>query len=261
MPISVSQVIAHRGASAAAPENTLAAFRLAWAHGVDGVECDIRLSADQQIICLHDADTARVGDQQLVAADTAYAELAQVCLPGGGAAACARIPLLQTVLEQKPANTQLLIEVKTGAAIVPQLIELLKQVGTDLTTLVVIAFDAQVVAAVKLQCPELRAYCLLYRQHPYMRAEHFDFKRLDAYLSACGADGIGCEFGTALDAPRVQALHALGYAVNVWTVDCPQDAVKLAHIGVDSVTSNQAQLCYQALQDVGRLNGWDSARE
>ena len=255
MPSSVSQVIAHRGASAAAPENTLAAFRLAWAQGVDGVECDIRLSADQQIICLHDADTARVGDQQLVAADAAYAELAQVCLPGGDAAEAARIPLLQTVLEQKPANSQLLIEVKTDATLVPRLVRLLRRVGSNLSTLIVIAFDAQVVAAVKQQCPELRAYCLLYRQHPYLRVEHFDLKRLDAYLSTCGADGLGCEFGTALNAPRVQALHALGYAVNVWTVDCPQDAVKLAHMGVDSVTSNQAQLCYQALQDVGRLNG------
>ena len=175
-----SQVIAHRGASAAAPENTLAAFQLAWAQGVDGVECDVRLSADQQIVCLHDADTGRVGDPQLVAAETAFSDLAQVRLHGFDAAEAARIPLLQTVLEQKPANSQLLIEVKTGAAIVPQLIQLLQQVGTDLMTLIVIAFDAQVVAAVKQQCPELRAYCLLYKTHPYLRADNFNLKGLHA---------------------------------------------------------------------------------
>jgi len=255
MPSNVTQVIAHRGASAAAPENTLTAFQLAWAQGVDGVECDIRLSADQQIVCLHDADSGRVGDQQLVAAETAYTDLEQVRLHGFDAAEAARIPLLQTVLEQKPAHSQLLIEVKTGAAIVPQLIQLLQQVGTDLTTLIVIAFDAEVVAAIKQQCPGLRAYCLLYKEHPYLRSEHFDLKGLDTYLSACRADGLGCEFGTALNAQRVQALHELGYAVNVWTVDCPQAVIQLAQMGVHSVTSNQAQLCYQALQNLDQLNG------
>jgi glycerophosphoryl diester phosphodiesterase len=252
-----SQVIAHRGASAAVPENTLAAFQLAWAQGVDGVECDVRLSADQQIVCLHDADTVRVGDQQLIAAETAYSDLAQVRLHGFDAAEAARIPLLQTVLEQKPANSQLLIEVKTGTAIVPQLIQLLQQVGTDLMTLIVIAFDAQVVAAVKQQCPDLRAYCLLYKTHPYLKTDDFNLKGLDAYLSACSADGLGCEFGTALNAQRVQALGALGYAVNVWTVDCPQAAIQLADMGVHSLTSNQAQQCLYALRAVDVPEGLD----
>ena len=129
MPSNLTQIYAHRGASTLAPENTLAAFQLAWAQGVDGVECDIRLSADQQIVCVHDADTRRVSDQQLLVAETAYAELAQVPLSRFDDRHKARIPLLQTVLQQKPANSQLLIEVKTDAALVPDLIQLLQKRG------------------------------------------------------------------------------------------------------------------------------------
>ena len=50
-------VIAHRGYSDRAPENTLAAFRLGWESGADGIECDVHLTKDGQVVCIHDYDT------------------------------------------------------------------------------------------------------------------------------------------------------------------------------------------------------------
>jgi glycerophosphoryl diester phosphodiesterase len=64
------KLIAHRGASQAAPENTLAAFRLAWKEGADGIEGDFRLSKDGKIVCIHDADTKRANGAKFVVADT-----------------------------------------------------------------------------------------------------------------------------------------------------------------------------------------------
>ncbi|WP_075086843.1 glycerophosphodiester phosphodiesterase family protein [Verrucomicrobium spinosum] len=62
-------IIAHRGASADAPENTLAAFRLAWEQRADAVEMDLRLTRDHQVAVIHDADLRRVaGDSHKVAA-------------------------------------------------------------------------------------------------------------------------------------------------------------------------------------------------
>lgn len=70
-------IIAHRGASHDAPENTLPAYKLAWQQGADGIEGDFRLTADGQIVCLHDPSTGRVGDRDLVVSESTLAELRQ----------------------------------------------------------------------------------------------------------------------------------------------------------------------------------------
>jgi glycerophosphoryl diester phosphodiesterase len=58
-PCWSQMIVAHRGASYDAPENTLAAFKLAWQQQSDGIEGDFYLTADRQIVCIHDADTKR----------------------------------------------------------------------------------------------------------------------------------------------------------------------------------------------------------
>src|SRR5512135_1112716 len=60
--IAPPAIIAHRGASAHAPENTLAAFRLALEHGADGVELDATLTADGQVVVIHDDSVDRTTD-------------------------------------------------------------------------------------------------------------------------------------------------------------------------------------------------------
>ena len=73
-----SMITAHRGASDDAPENTLAAFRLAWQQGADAIEGDFRLSGDGVVVCIHDADTARTCGVKLPVADTPLARLRQL---------------------------------------------------------------------------------------------------------------------------------------------------------------------------------------
>ena len=63
-------IIAHRGASWLAPENTVAASRLAWDLGADAVECDIWLSKDNRIICIHDATTKRTTGEDFRVSET-----------------------------------------------------------------------------------------------------------------------------------------------------------------------------------------------
>ena len=65
MPVVTSErgplVIAHRGSSAAVAEHTVGAYRQAIAEGADGLECDVRLSADGELVCLHDRTLERTG--------------------------------------------------------------------------------------------------------------------------------------------------------------------------------------------------------
>ena len=72
---AMPRIIAHRGASHDAPENTLAAFRLAWEQGADGVEGDYYLTKDGEVVCIHDATTGRTGDRDLKVASSTLAEL------------------------------------------------------------------------------------------------------------------------------------------------------------------------------------------
>lgn len=69
-------VIAHRGSSAQAPENTLPAFQLAWAQGA-GIEADFQLTKDGHIVCFHDKDTERLAGRQLALAAATLEELRQ----------------------------------------------------------------------------------------------------------------------------------------------------------------------------------------
>ena len=66
-------IVAHRGASHDAPENTLAAFNLAWKQGADGIEGDFFLSQDGHLVCIHDKDTTRFTGKKLVVNNTPLA--------------------------------------------------------------------------------------------------------------------------------------------------------------------------------------------
>lgn len=68
-------IVAHRGASRDAPENTLSSFTLAWKLGADAIEGDFRLTKDGHIVCIHDEDTKRVVGRKLIVAESALADL------------------------------------------------------------------------------------------------------------------------------------------------------------------------------------------
>ena len=72
------EIIGHRGASEDAPENTLAAFRLAWTQNADAAETDVYLSKDGEIVVIHDANTRRVGGRNRKVVDQTVAELKQL---------------------------------------------------------------------------------------------------------------------------------------------------------------------------------------
>jgi len=68
-------IVAHRGSSFDAPENTLPAFRLAWEQGADAIEGDFLLTKDNKIVCIHDKTTKRFSDQNLVVAESTLEQL------------------------------------------------------------------------------------------------------------------------------------------------------------------------------------------
>ena len=153
------EIIAHRGASRSAPENTLPAFRLAWRQGADAAELDVRLSRDGRIVVMHDATAHRAGGLDRKVCSLTLAELRALDFGRwkGAKWAGTRIPTLDEVVRTVPAGKRLLIEIKCGAEIIPELRKVLDESGNALAEFILQSFSLPTMEVVKRKFPDVEA--------------------------------------------------------------------------------------------------------
>lgn len=242
-------VIAHRGASELAPENTLAAFERGWQAGADGVECDVRMTADCEIICFHDADTQRVAGESLLVANHSFEDLRKLDVGAwkGPVFLGTRIPLLSELLAKLPSEKQVFIEIKTGIEILPCLIEVIEQSAVDLNRITVLAFDQEVVRKLKKARPDLQAYWLIDVGSNWLGRSKLKIETVLETLAQLKADGLGLRCHSGIHRELVQNILEAGFRLNIWTVDEPMDARRYASFGVSSITSNRPAFILDAL--------------
>lgn len=236
--LSGAEIIAHRGASFDAPENTVAALRLGYAQGADAGELDIRLSQDGRIVVIHDADTARVsGHKQPVAVQT-LAELrtrnAGQWGQWQGSGFAEKIPELAEILALVPAGKRLFIETKVGVEILPELGRVIRASGLAPAQLPLITFDLTTARAVKQQLPAHEVCWIVDHPKTGTAIEELIQKAKDA-----GLDGLDLNHRFPIDAEFVRKVHAAGLKLYTWTVDDPVVARNLAAVGVNGITTNR----------------------
>lgn len=243
------KVIAHRGASANAPENTLAAFALAWKEGADGIECDVRLTADGQVVCFHDADTERVAGQSLEVASTAFAALSELDVGShlGPDHAGARIPLLSEMMAQMPPGKKLFIEIKSDAAIINPLLEIIDAARVEVRQIALLSFDSEMVKALKKQRPTLKAYWLIDAESNWLGRSRIKLADVQDTLVDIRADGLGLRSHSGIKRDMVKSILESDVHLNVWTVDAPEDARRYAALGVSSITTNSPRALLKAI--------------
>ncbi len=243
-------IIAHRGASFDAPENTLAAFRLAFVQGADGIEADFRLSSDGEIVCIHDASTSRTADGNLRVTTHSLAELR--CLDFGEWKGPQwqgeRIPTLAEVLTILPAGKKFFIEIKCGAEIIPPLCKLLTTTVIATEQLCFLTFDPTLLAALKGAFPKIKS-CLNVEYHrtKLVGAWQPSAEEILRVLSHCGAAGLSSQAHRCIDADFVERLRLSGMELHIWTVDFLADARHYQTLGVDSLMSNRPGFLQQEL--------------
>lgn len=245
-------IVAHRGASATAPENTLASFREAWKQGADAIEGDFHLSKDGQIVCIHDADTKRVSGVKKMVVDTDFSDLHALDVGAwkGEKWQDERMPLLSEVLATVPQGKGIFIEVKCGPEIVKSLLEELAKSKLELAQVTVIAFDKEVVREVKKQEPRLRANWLCsFKKKGAKRTYQPDLASVLSTLKDVGADGLGGS--SAMDLPEGfgKKIQAAGFGYHVWTVDEPAMARHFLQNGAESLTTNKPGELRKALEE------------
>lgn len=227
-------VVAHRGASAEAPENTLAAFRLALEQGCDAIELDIHLSADEKIIVVHDATLERTTSGTGAVAELTADELREFDAGGwfGPAFASERLPLLDEVLDLVPPEIQLNVEVKGYAHpnINRRLVELLER-RNRMDSVFVSSFGLPELAELKKRAPSLRIGLL------YDVDEAFDYAD---FFSRQGITGFSLHPYHGFVKPGyIEKASEHGLEVYPWTVDDPVRMKELAKAGAAGIITNR----------------------
>jgi glycerophosphoryl diester phosphodiesterase len=239
-PAQAPLIIAHRGASHAAPENTVAAMELAWKEGADGVEGDFHLTRDGEVVCVHDDDTRRTTGVKKLIRQSTWAEL-QSLDAGSWKAPEFRdegIPRLADMLDHLPAGKLLFIEVKSGPAILAPIKAILesREGMVDPKAIFIISFDAAVVAEARRLMPDLQA-------HLVTSLEEFGdaagMGTLDETLSRCGATGLQFQFRPAITGEWIGSLRSRGLLTDCWVVNDARRAAKVAAMGVGFITTDR----------------------
>jgi glycerophosphoryl diester phosphodiesterase len=227
-------ILGHRGASRAAPENTLAAFALAREQGADGVELDVRSTADGVLVVHHDAAIAGFG---LVAA---------VDFPALRAAH----PEIPTLAEALDATRGLLVNVEVKCLPWEPDADPEHEVARAVTDrvlehraeAVISSFDLGAVDACRARAPQLATGWLTHAQ---------DVGVVAAVAAGHGHAWLHPDRASVLGAPGeiVATCHDLGLRVDVWTVDDPDELRALAHAGVDAIITNVPDAARRAVTE------------
>jgi glycerophosphoryl diester phosphodiesterase len=232
-------IVAHRGASAYAPENTLPAFQLAWDLNADGVECDVYLTRDRQVMVMHDKDTVRTaGGAKLLMNDSDSVELRKLDAGAwrGTWFAGTRIPFLEEVLANTPPGKRQVIEIKDGVATVAPVKEIITRLPHEQVAIISFKFDVCVEA--RRLMPDIEVYFLNDTKKSKETGEYPPYpedmlqKVKDARLT-----GVDVDYH-AVTRKLVEDARALDLKFWVWTVDDEKAVEEMSRIGVDAITTN-----------------------
>jgi glycerophosphoryl diester phosphodiesterase len=234
-------VVAHRGASARALENTVEAFARAGADGADGVELDVLACASGEIVVFHDDDLLRLAGRRERIAQLALPELREVALRDGGRiptleeafAACG--PALLVNVELKAAG----VSARTLAALVRGVAAVVARAGVE-DRVLVSSFSPLAVHLWQRNVDRVPAALLFEHDAPLPLRRAWAAPWLGPF--ALHPEAVLCT------PARVARWHRRGYAVNVWTVDDETELRRLRDMGVDGVVTNDPARARAALE-------------
>jgi glycerophosphoryl diester phosphodiesterase len=225
-------VIAHRGASAEKPENTLAAFRRALALGVDGIELDVHVTRDGVVVVFHDDELSRLtGVRGQLAAKT-WRELSVLRIRGSE-----RIPKLVEVLRLTRNRAVVQIEIKAGVPVAP-VVRAVKA-AKAMKDVVLASFAPDIVGEACRLAPTIpRMLISEGRGTPASTV---------GALAACHANGLSVNQRAIRNPAYLRYFHRRGYAVWTWTVNETHRMRTLAEWGIDGILSDNPALLTQVV--------------
>ncbi|MES2693561.1 MAG: glycerophosphodiester phosphodiesterase [Verrucomicrobiota bacterium] len=245
-PVHAVEIVAHRGASFEAPENTMAATNLAWKEKADAVETDIYLGKDGKIIVHHDKTAKRTGGRDVAVAEMTQAESRE--LDAGSwkdpKYKGEKIPLLEEQIESTPKGKRILVEIKVGPEIVSELKRVLTKLKASEKNITIISFQYDALEEVRKQMPNLPTLWLV--GHPAPNAKKNPNAKptptVDEMIQKCKAaklTGLDLQHTWPLTDSDVKKIKDAGLQLHVWTVNDVEIAKRWMGFGVASITTDR----------------------
>ena len=246
-------IVAHRGASAFAPENTLAAFRKAVEDGAEGIEFDVRLSKDGEAVVFHDADLKRIGGRDEKIIDFSFEQLQKIDAGSWFNRAFPQlfderflnetIPSLKDVLNLlKDFRGLIYIELKCKEREVEPLVKAVcREISAShlLPNIIVKSFHLQIVPEIRRLCPGVTTAALFAPKIMTMLRKE---KHLLKIAQEFCADQISLHY-TLVSRKFMKNAEKKNLPVTVWTVDNPRFIKRAIDLGIKAViTNNPARL-------------------
>lgn len=267
-PHTSIQVVAHRGASDDAPEHTLAAYRKAIEDGADALECDVRLTADGHLVCVHDRRVNRTSNGRGAVSALELADLAALDfgswkdreespdwdpVPGELTSVLTLERLLELFTEVRATGRPLQLAIETkhptrwAGQVEERLLHLLNRFGLaappadEPSPIRIMSFSGRSLHRVRAAAPALPTVYLMQFVSPRLR---------DGRLPA-GSRIAGPGMRIVRSHPGyIERLHRAGHRVHVWTVNEPADVELCAELGVEAIITNRPK---QVLSQLGRI--------
>ena len=236
-------LLAHRGASADAPENTLEAFREAVAQGADGVELDAMVCGSGEVVVCHDEHLERLAGLPWEVRSTSWWKLKQADVGSRLGFAPARIPLLEEVLDALPSHLLVNIELKCDHAddggLSRKVAELVLRRGVG-ERVIISSFNPLCLFRMAAAAPSLRRGFLIdpdkrWGPQAYVVTPLVASHSVHPYHAQCTPE-------------RVEDWHRRGLRVAVWTVDDAGHARAMRDMGVSYLITNKPGFLRQALR-------------
>jgi glycerophosphoryl diester phosphodiesterase len=237
------QVVAHRGSSKAAPENTMAAFRQAIADGADWIELDVQETADGEVVVFHDSDFMRLAGVSLKIWDATLADLRDIDIGTRFSPAFKdeRVPTLGEVLDACKGKAGVVIELKTyghGQQLEERVARIVDARGMD-AQIAVMSLDLDAARKMKSLRPDWKVGLLMSVSAGNLQTSGADFLAVNAAFT---------------DRGFVRSAHRRGTKVYVWTVDDASTMSEMMGRGVDGLITNTPALAKAVLAQRARMS-------
>ena len=235
-----SLVFGHRGASGYCPENTLVSFKKAFEMGADGVELDVQLTSDGEVVVIHDETLERVSNGEGFVKDHSFAELRALNYNKTHPEfEYETIPALEEVLQLiVGTDKQINIELKTGVfpyeGIEEKVLALVKKYGLE-KQIIYSSFNHETCMRIRELQPD--AYIGFLYQDVFLHVPE--------YAKENGADAIHPAFWLALNPLTVKKAHQLGLEINTWTVNEPAYIKLCCSYGIERIITNYPDVALQ----------------
>ncbi len=223
-----------------APENTIPSFRLALEMGVDGVELDVHMTRDGEVVVIHDFTVDRTTNGHGYVKDLALSEVRRLRVKHGfgGKWGPVGVPTLEEVFREFGGRTRFKIEIKRGGDYYPgierKVVDLIRRYGVNAQ---VVSFDFDAIRTVRELDPNIETGIIFIGRIRWFLdiARKLRVRWLHVSQDLVDPEGI-------------EEAHRSGFLVGVWTVNDGEVARRLVSMGVDDITTNYPDIIIKAIR-------------